>query len=75
MGLEYRKNETSIETAKTSLEDLAERLQELPGYKPGGALSRLYEALLDVVTACPDETIIATCDVFYDPGLTLPVEE
>ncbi len=69
--MEYRKNETSIDTAKASLEELVERLETVPGYKPGGALSRLNEALLDIVNACPDETIIAVCDVFYDPGVNL----
>lgn len=68
--MEYKKNETSIDTARASLEDLAERIQACPGYKPGGALSRLEEALSDIVTACPDETVIAVCDVFWDPGLT-----
>lgn len=72
--MEYRKNETSIETAKASLEDLAERIEGVPGYKPGGALSRLADALLDIVNACSDETIIGACDVFYDPGLTLKEE-
>lgn len=67
--MQYKKNETSVEMASASLEDLSERIAALPGYKPGGALQRLEEALLDVVTACPDETVIAVCDVFYDPGL------
>lgn len=48
--------------AEETLEDIVELIEAVPGYKQGGALSRLCEALMDVVTSCPEETVIATRD-------------